>query len=146
MTIANSLQLAHKEGEAKLYYEQVINLEPDNVVALNNLAWHIRAENPAKALEYARHANQLAPDSADVLDTLAVVEYANKDYKQAQRSVERALAQNPDNPSVQFHSAMISAAMGDSASAINTLEALRDSGADFPEKDQANQLLKTLKQ
>ncbi len=83
MTIANSLQMAQKVEEAKTEYEQIVQLDPDNVVALNNLAWYIREENPAKALEYVRHASSIAPDSADVLDTLAVVEYINKDYKQA---------------------------------------------------------------
>ncbi len=145
MTNANSLQLTQKVEEAKLEYEQIVQIDPDNAVALNNLAWHIREESPGKALEYARHASSLAPDSADVLDTLAVVEYINKDYKQAQRSVERALRQSPDNPSLIYHSAMISAAIGDSASAIEILEGLLDGSTDFPEIDQANELLMALR-
>lgn len=145
MIIASSLQLAHKEEEARVYHEQVIRLDPDNVVALNNLAWFIRKENPVQALEYIRHANSLAPDSADILDTLAVVEYINKDYTQAQRSVERAILQSPNNPSLQYHSAMISAALGENAPAIKLLEGLLDGGPDFPEIDQANELLIALK-
>jgi len=144
MTIANSLQMAQKVEEAKMEYEQIVQLDPDNVVALNNLAWYIREENPAKALEYVRHANSIAPDSADVLDTLAVVEYLNKDYKQAERSIERALRQSPDNPSLLYHSAMISAATGDKSTAIGILEKLLESGADFPELDQADALLVAL--
>ena len=145
MTIANSLQMARKVEEAKIEYEQIVQLNPDNVVALNNLAWHIREEEPARALEYARHASSLAPESADVLDTLAVVEYINKDYKQAQRSIERALRQSPNNPSLIYHSAMISAALGDSASAIDILEGLLDVSTDFPEIGQANELLLALR-
>jgi tetratricopeptide (TPR) repeat protein len=145
MTIANSLQMAQKVEEAKIEYEQIVQLDPDNAVALNNLAWHIREEEPARALEYIRHASSIAPDSADVLDTLAVVEYINKDYKQAQRSIERALRQSPNNPSLIYHSAMISAALGDSASAIDILEGLLDVSTDFPEISQANELLMALK-
>ena len=145
MAIANSLQVAQKTAEATGYYAQVVQLDPDNVVALNNLAWYLREENLEKALEYARHASSLAPDSADVLDTLAVVEYMNKDYKQARRSVERALQEKPNNPSILYHHAMISAAMGDSASAIGILEGLIENGSDFSERDQANALLLELR-
>ncbi len=145
MTIAISLQMAQKVEEAKIEYEQIVQLDPDNAVALNNLAWHIREEEPARALEYIRHASSIAPDSADVLDTLAVVEYINKDYKQAQRSIERALRQSPNNPSLIYHSAMISAALGDSASAIDILEGLLDGSIEFPETSQANELLMALR-
>ena len=145
MSLARSLQLNQQTGEAKIHYEQILQLEPDNVVALNNLAWHIRNENPGKALEYARKASSIAPESADVLDTLAVVEHINKDYDRAQRSIERALNQSPNNPSLLYHSAMISAATGESAAAIDTLEGLLNGGTDFPEIDQANELLVALR-
>jgi tetratricopeptide (TPR) repeat protein len=145
MTIANSLQTMQKAGEANIYYEQVLQIDPDNAVALNNLAWQIREEDPDKALEYAMHASRIAPDSADVLDTLAVIEYINKDYKQAGRSIERALRQSPDHPSLLYHSAMISAATGDSAQAIDILDDLLAEDTDFPEIEQANGLLLELR-
>ncbi|MEH6593440.1 MAG: XrtA/PEP-CTERM system TPR-repeat protein PrsT [Halioglobus sp.] len=141
MVAANSLQAAQKEDEAQVYYAQVIELDPDNVIALNNQAWLTREQNPTQALEYVRHANSLAPDSAEILDTLAVVEFANKNYKQAQRSIERALLQGPDNPSLLYHSAMISAALGDTASAITILEDLLGDGPEFPEIGEARKLL-----
>jgi tetratricopeptide (TPR) repeat protein len=145
MMIADRLQSAQEVEEAADEYEKILQFTPDNVTALNNLAWNIREEDPAKALDYARQAASLAPDSADVLDTLAVVEYANKNYRQAERTVERALRQSPDNPSLIYHRAMIAAALGDSASAIGTLEGLLKGGADFPEVDQAQELLVALK-
>ena len=77
---------------------------------------------------------------------MPVVEYINKDYKQAQRSVERALRQSPNHPSLIYHSAMITAALGDTASATKILEELLDGGAEFPEQDQADALLVALKE
>ena len=145
MAIANSLQIKQEAEAAMIYYKEVLLLDPDNVIALNNLAWNLREENPGKALEYARHASTLAPESADVLDTLAVVEYFNSEYKLAQRNVERALSLSPDNPSLLYHSAMISAALGDSKAAISTLEALLEEGTDFPEMEQADALLAQLR-
>ena len=144
MAIANSLLKAQRVDEARSHFEQVVDLDPRNVVALNNLAWLVREVEPVKALEYARLASSIAPDSAEVLDTLAVVEYLNKDYKQAGRSIERALRHSPDNPSLLYHSAMISAAVGNKSIAIGVLELLLKSGADFPELDQANALFVAL--
>jgi Flp pilus assembly protein TadD len=145
MALANSLQMSQNVDEAMQYYHKILQLDPDNAVALNNIAWQMREDDPVKALEYARHAVSVAPDSPAVLDTLAVIEFINKDYKQAQRSVERALRHSPDNPSMLYHSAMISAAIGDKASAIELLESLIAGGAAFPEQVQANELLATLR-
>jgi len=144
MAFANALQLARQLDAAQLQYAEVVQSSPDNVIALNNQAWIIRHQDPAKALEYARRASELASDSADVLDTLAVVEYINKDYARAQRSIERALKANPAHPSLLYHSAMIAAAAGDKAGARATLERLLASKPDFPEIADARVLLDEL--
>ena len=144
MALANSLQTAQRFDDAGQQYAMVIKANPDNVIALNNQAWIIRHKDPARALEYAGKAAQLAPDSPDVLDTLAVVEYINKDYKRAQRSIERALKASPSNPSLVYHSAMIAAAAGDKAEARATLERLLGSKPDFPEIADAQALLAEL--
>jgi tetratricopeptide (TPR) repeat protein len=114
-------------------------------VALNNLAWSIRNIDPAKALDYALRSSALAPESPEVLDTLAVVEYANNEYKKAQRTIQKALSKRPDNPSILYHSAMIAAVMGDEAKAVLTLQKLTSGNIDFPEKDDAIALLMKLK-
>jgi Tfp pilus assembly protein PilF len=144
MAYADNLQLAKRLDEAGQQYAEVIKADPDNAIALNNQAWIIRNDNPAKALEYARRASELAPDSADVLDTLAVVEYINKDYPRAQRSIERALKASPQHPSMLYHSAMIAAAAGDKATAKTTLQRLLASKPEFPELADAQALMTEL--
>lgn len=146
MATAISLQGAQQEEESAKYFEQVIQLNPDNVVALNNLAWYMREQDPVTALGYVRRANKLAPNSADILDTLAVLEYINNDYKQAQSSIKQALVRSPNNPSILYHSAMIAAALGKKEAALETLRSLLAEGQDFPKKGEANALLKTLQQ
>ncbi len=145
LVIADTLNRENKIADAVSYYEQVIRMEPDNITALNNLAWHIREENPAKALKAIRHASTLAPDSPDVLDTLAMVEYANKEYVPAQRSINRALDKTPDNATLIYHKAMILVAADNSAAAEQILDSLIESGADFPELIQAEALLHELR-
>ncbi len=140
LVIANRLGVANREEEAKVQYEEVVRINEDNVLALNNLAWYIRDEDPEKALEYARHASKLEKDSSAVLDTLAVVEFTNKLYEQAQRSVQRALKLTPNNPSMRYHQAMILASLEDNATALSILDDLYESGAEFPEQEDAKQL------
>lgn len=140
MAYANSLQIVERFADAEVQYVAALKVEPNNPIALNNLAWINREKNPARALEYARNASELAPKSPDILDTLAVVEYFNEDYERAQRSIERALKASPTNPSLLYHSAMIAAAQGDKAAARATLDKLLATGTNFPEIDDARAL------
>jgi tetratricopeptide (TPR) repeat protein len=140
MALANSLQVAGQFDDAGQQYATVLKADPVNVIALNNQAWILREKNSAQALEYARKAAELAPDSAEVLDTLAMVEYASKDYARAQRSIERALKKNPKHPSMLYHSAMIAAALDDKAAARATLKKLLATHTDFPEIAEAEAL------
>jgi putative PEP-CTERM system TPR-repeat lipoprotein len=146
MAYANALQLDGIFDDAGSQYAVVLKEDPDNVIALNNQAWILREQNPTQALEYARKAADLAPDSAEVLDTLAVVEYLNKDYARARRSIGRALKASPDHPSMLYHSAMIDVALEDTPGARATLEELLSRDATFPEAADAEALLASLSQ
>ncbi len=146
MALAKQLLQEQRLEEAKSQYQQVIELDRDNAYALNNIAWLLREEQPQEALEYARRASGLSPDSSRILDTLAVVEYMNKDYRQARRSIRRALEIAPKNPSIIYHSAMIENALGNDDEARSSLEGLLSGAASFPEIDEARQLLATLNQ
>ena len=143
LVFADNLYKIGKVDAAVVQYHEVIKLDPDNIPALNNAAWHIREKDPARALEYIRHATSLAPGLADVLDTQAVVEYNNKDYGAATRSIERALDKRPDNSTLIYHKAMILAAKGDSAAAVEALNDILGREV-FPESDQAQALLDDL--
>jgi Tfp pilus assembly protein PilF len=144
MSAANTLQKNLQDDEASLHYEEVLKADADNAVALNNQAWILREKNPEKALEYARRASTLAPQSGEVLDTLAVIEYLRKDYKRATLSIEHALQASPNNPSIIYHGAMIAAVTGDKSGARTTLSKLLEVDRDFPEREEARALLAEL--
>lgn len=144
LVIADRHGVANRKEEARAQYEEVVRIDEDNVLALNNLAWYLRDENPVKALKYARHASSLQDGSSAVLDTLAVAEYKNKLYDQAKRSVQRALKLTPDNPSMLYHKAMILAALDQKSSALDILDDLFKSGIEFPEQEDATRLRTSL--
>ena len=146
LALANDLQLANDLAGAQEQYQAVVELDPDNVMALNNLAWNLRLDDPKQALEYIRRAAQAAPERPEVLDTLAVIEHLNGENRVAYRNIERALAGAPQNPSMRYHKAMIGAALGKKEQAITLLEELLAEGAPaFPEMAEAETLLNTLK-
>jgi putative PEP-CTERM system TPR-repeat lipoprotein len=125
-------------------YMQILEKDDDNLVALNNLAWYLLESDPQRALSYARRAQGVAPDSADVLDTLALAEYHNGDLEIARRTLRRALELRPDDPSLLYHRAMFDAEAGERDRARATLQDILGRDRDFPERDKAQQLLASL--
>lgn len=144
LALAGGLSQKGNVDEALAQYEGVLAKDPKNVVALNDMAWQLRDKDPGKALELAQRAAELAPESARVLDTLAMVQSSNKQHQKALRSIERALEKAPGNPAMIYHSALISSAAGDREMARMRLKNLLAGKAEFVQRKAAEQMLKQL--
>jgi len=144
LALANSYAASDRSHEAMQEYLKLIEQDRNNIVALNNLAWAMRDTEPKQALEYAERARSIKPDSGAVLDTLAVVLLKNGEIDKARRTIERALGKISKSQSVRYHSAMIHASAGDSATALHTLSNLLSEPGEFTERDEANSLLARL--
>lgn len=144
LAFASALDEEGDPDDARQQYASVLKLEPDNIAALNNLAWLLRKTRPHDALGYINHAFELAPDKAEVLDTLAVIEHLNGQNEKAYRSISKALEKEGGNLTMTYHMAMIVAALGNTKDAISILEKLVVSKPAFPEQDEALQLLESL--
>jgi len=114
-------------------------------VALNNLAWHLMEENPRLALNYAERARSLVPQSAEILDTLAMVHLHNEQPELAMRMNRRAVEQGGDRPVFAYHQALILEAAGRIADAENVLATVLRDDVDFPERSEAERMLERLK-
>lgn len=145
IALANDLEQGRNAPGAQAQYLAVLELEPENISALNNLAWSLRIENSKQALEYAQRAIKLAPNLPAVLDTLAVVQYHMGDHQSARLNIQKALVGAPDNLSMRYHQAIIDAELGDKDRAITALqELLAKDAQEFPERAEAEKVLKTL--
>lgn len=133
---------AKQNAKALKAYEKVLILEPENLVALNNLAWIYSLEKEPRALELAERAYKVKPDNAGISDTYGwiLIQQGNVDkglpiLKQAMRSLS-------DVPEVQYHYAVALLKSGDEKDAQNILRKLFEDGQPFVGRDEAKLLLR----
>lgn len=120
---------AGKSNEARPYYEQILKLQPDNVIALNNLAF-LMAESGGdldQALTMAQRAKAKAPHEPNVADTLGWI-YIKKNLSDSAIPIFRELvAKHGDNAMFHYHLGMALLQKGDKGGAKRSLEtALRN--------------------
>lgn len=109
-------------------YRTVLELKPEHLVAMNNLAYAIAVhlEKPEEAMPLARRAVLVAKFDGSVLDTLAWIEHLMGDTATAAKRVADAVRRKPDVPIIRLHAAQIYAAVNAfGQSKIELAEALR---------------------
>jgi putative PEP-CTERM system TPR-repeat lipoprotein len=85
------LQYKTDNVAAMRHYEQAVQANPTNYVALNNLAYlNLQQGNIEAAKDYAKDALFLQPDNISIVDTLAMVLMAEKSYSEAVKHYEQA--------------------------------------------------------
>jgi putative PEP-CTERM system TPR-repeat lipoprotein len=122
----------------------VLQIQPSNAVALNNLAWVTHQLGGAGALAYAEKANLLAPNQPAFMDTLAMLLSAKGKHSKAVDLQAKALAQQPQNDALKLNLAKIYIAAGDKARAKAELDMLAKRGDAFASHLEVAALLKTL--
>ncbi len=106
-------------------YRRVLALAPDNVAALNNLAYLLAVHRklPAEGLPLAKKAHAAAPSSASVTDTLAWIEHLVGHDNIAGPLLAVAVRRAPRNAQIRIHAAIVYAASGQAANAAAALKA-----------------------
>jgi putative PEP-CTERM system TPR-repeat lipoprotein len=141
-----TMELTDKRYEAaKEQFAAIVEAEPDNALALNNLAWLLwNEDDAASALPHAERAVELAPDSPAVADTAGIVHLKLGNIGRALTLLRKAAAGLPDNAEVQYHYAQALAARGNSEEARDVLRSALTKGGDFSGRAEAEALLKEL--
>lgn len=78
------------------YYEQSLQLNPDNAMALNNYAYYLALDGRDldKAERYSKEAINAQPGNSSFVDTYAWVLFKKKDYVRAKEYIDQALAKD----------------------------------------------------
>jgi len=140
MYYASALLAASEFDSASKHYLEAIKRSPENVVALNDLAWALLQSKDARALTYAEKAYQLAPRNAAVADTLAAVLLDKGDTARALPLLKKAVEGAPKAAEIRFHLAQALFKAGDRKAARAQCEQLLTQ-QDFKRRDEVRQLL-----
>lgn len=130
--------------QAIKYYEAVLSYQPENILALNNLAWIYSIQGNSKALELARQAYKLKPESAAIMDTYGEVLMAQKQYARGLEILKKATSVAPEAMEIQFHLARAYHLNQKNRRAREILTNILASEKSFKGKEEAVNLLKQL--
>jgi putative PEP-CTERM system TPR-repeat lipoprotein len=144
LNLASAYIDAGRIADATYRYEQVLEADPDNIMALNNLAWYLRETDSEKALDYAGRAFQQAPDSTKITDTLAMVQLAAGETDKARATLQSVKVKEPNNLTLQYHSALIDISAGETSRALATLSSILEGGQSFPQRAEAEEVFDQL--
>ena len=148
--VALQLRVAILEEQAEAYdaamgrYRQVLELQPNHVIALNNLAYAlaVRSHQPAEALPFARKAAGLAPGNGSVLDTLGWIEHLLGNHEVAADIFRDAVRALPNEAEIRMHAAVVFAAAGHREDAKKELAAALNLDPSLEAREEVQQLRK----
>lgn len=130
--------------KAAAHYQAIVDLQPNNAVALNNLAWISGQLKAPKAIEYAEKANKLAPNQAPFMDTLAMLLAEKGDTARALDLLKKAVELAPQASLIRLNYARVLIKAGNKSDGRKELEELAKLGDKFQAQGEVAQLLKAL--
>jgi tetratricopeptide (TPR) repeat protein len=130
--LALLLQVSDRPTDSAEIYRRILSLKPDELIALNNLAWILceKRGDYKQALELAQKGLQIAPKYIDLIDTRGVIYYRqgkfNKAAKDFNKCIELYLGNSSSLAASHYHLARTLVALGESEKAVvNLQEALK---------------------
>lgn len=136
---------AGRHKEAASQYEKLLEANPNDLIALNNLAWAYGELKDGRAIAMAERAYKLHPGSAAVMDTLGWLLVKSGQAKQGVVHLREAVKKQPDAPEIGMHLAEGLASLGQYKEALAIMELLLGGGREFPQKSEAVRLFNEIK-
>ena len=131
-------------ASAARQYKAVLEVDPDDAMALNNLAWVASQMKDPKAMEYAERALKLAPDNPAFIDTLGMLQVNKGDTARGIETLQRALTIAPNVPSIRLNLARALIKSGQKDAAKKELETLAKLGDKFGDQAEVTKLMQSL--
>ena len=131
-------------AQAETRLRAVVERQPDNGMALNNLAWTMATLGRKGAVAYAEKATTLLPNRPAVMDTLALALVQEGNLPRALELQKKVVALAPDDMGMRLNLAKIAISAGDKTLARTELERLAKEGTRFASQDRVAALMKKL--
>ncbi|MCX6626452.1 MAG: tetratricopeptide repeat protein, partial [Candidatus Solibacter sp.] len=145
-TLAVVLDAAQRKPEARQVYETTLKLEPNNAVALNNLAF-LLAETGGDlddALTKAQRARQLLPGFFEIADTVGWIYLKKNMPDNAIEIFKDLVSKEPNHATYRFHLGMAYSQKGDKTKALDHLREALKFNPSKQEREQIQQLIARL--
>ncbi|MFO1395088.1 MAG: tetratricopeptide repeat protein [Steroidobacteraceae bacterium] len=113
-------------------YEQVLELRPGTLVALNNLAWLYGERGDSRAVGVARQAVAAAPGVGSIVDTLGWILVQQGQLDEGLKYVQQAHDLDRENPEIAYHLGVALLKAGRKAEAKVALDQAISGGAGAP--------------
>ncbi len=146
VTIGRLQEAAGNASEAITAYRKALEVDQDNAVALNNLAWLLGkdGQNLDEAITLAEKAYGKAPDSPSIADTLGWLLYRKGNVERAEALIKAAVAGDSKNPSLRYHLGMVYAKEGKTREALREFDQVIKASPNTAEVEAARQMVKSL--
>lgn len=137
--------ISRKEfAQASKQYRAMLETQPENPALLNNLAWTLAQAKDPKAIEYAEKAYKLAPEQANILDTLGDLLTQKGETARGLELLKKAVDLAPQTPLIRLNYAKALIKAGKKDEAKKELNELANLGDKFAAQAEVSQLLKNL--
>jgi|CZLA01.1.fsa_nt_gi tetratricopeptide (TPR) repeat protein len=132
---------------AKQQYQKVLEIQPENPFASNNLAYVMLQQggNVDVAFAMAQTARRLLPENASTADTLGWAFYHKKVYTSAINLFKEAVKKEPDNALFNFHLGLAYAKSGQAGLARQQLDRLVKIKPNFPDAEELRRAVAEVK-
>lgn len=144
LQLAEGYMSLNKEDEAVKVYATVIELQPNHLVALNNLAWLSQDKDLKQAIGYAERAYQLSPNDPSVLDTYGMLLLKKGDIRRGHRMIQKAAELAPEDPGIQLNLGQALLQQEQFAEARTVLSTLVKKAPDTESANDAKALLESI--
>lgn len=131
-------------ADAEMHYRRVLESQPKNGLAMNNVAWLLLKQSKTGALEMAQQANAAAPNVAPILDTLASIQAVKGQLDEAIKTQHKAMAASQQDPGLRLTLARYLVKAGKKDEAREQLELLARLGDKFKSQAEVTTMLKSL--
>ena len=125
-------------------YERAIEINENNFMAMNNLAWMYLEAGNEQAEELARKAVELAPESGPVGDTLGWILVETGKLEEGAGRLEAAAKASPEVLDIRYHLAVAKSRQGETAESISILNDILADERPFGVRTEAAELLTEL--
>ena len=144
LKLGNIYQQLQEYQLAEKHFNAILEVQADNVIVLNNLAWNYLQQGRPEALKLAKRAYEISPKSGAIADTYGVILLKQGDKKEGLAILKLASEGAPKILGIQYHLAQAYSETGNQKQAIEILQKLEKHESYFPEKKEASELLKKL--